>query len=51
MVALFKEENEVGLHPHQPLSAGGAIAIGIDQLLQLDGLKADVPPDTGDVLL
>jgi hypothetical protein len=47
MVALFKKENEVSLHPHQPLSAGGAIDIGIDQLLQLDGPEGGCPAGFG----
>jgi hypothetical protein len=51
MVALLEEENEVGLHPHQALSTGRAIEIGVDKLLQLERLKADIPPDAGDVLL
>ena len=51
MVALLEEENEVGLHPHQALSTGRAIEIGVDKPLQLERLKADIPPDAGDVLL
>jgi hypothetical protein len=51
MIAPFEQENEAGLHPHQPSGAGGAIEIGVDQLLKLKGLEADVAPDAGDALL
>jgi hypothetical protein len=50
-VALFKEENEVCLHPHQAFGASATIEISVDQPLHLEGLKANISSDTGDILL
>jgi hypothetical protein len=49
-VTLLKEENEVCLHSDQAFGASAAIKIGIDQLLHLEGLKTNVPPDTCNIL-
>jgi hypothetical protein len=48
---LFDIEHEIGLSAHQLLRGRGAVEVGRDQLLDFEGLKPNVAPQPGDILI